>query len=413
MKRRIELIAVGGELLAGRIADTNTRRIAGRLGLLGLEPARITLLPDHLPAVTAFLREALARGGAVIVTGGLGSTGDDVTRRAAVAALGGETTRRPEVLEAIRARFASFGREMPPGYAAMAELPPGAECIENPVGAAPGLDVAKPGFRLFLLPGPPAEMEPMFREHVEPALASIAGPPGIVLRTTGLTEAAVEAMVADGLGGLPDDLGVISGERGVDLLLPPDAAALAGELRLILGGYRYAEGEERLEEVIVSLLCRGGETLAVAESLTGGLVSSAIVSVPGASACFLEGFVTYANGAKRARLGVDGATLEETGAVSRQTALEMAAGARRTAGADRAVATTGIAGPTGERPGKPVGLVFTAVDGPSGARCRRLRLPGDRDLVRRRATTAALDLLRLDLTGETARLDAYDAEARE
>ena len=406
MKRRIELIAVGGELLAGRVADTNTGRIARRLGSLGLEPERITLLPDRLAEVTAFLREAIARGGAVIVTGGLGSTGDDVTREAAVAALGGRTERRPEVLDVIRARFASFGRTMPPGYAAMADLPPGARIIDNPVGAAPGLDAGAGDFRLFLLPGPPAEMEPMLRSHVEPALASLAGPPRVVLRTTGLTEAAVEQRIAAELGGLPGDLGVISGERGVDLYVPAGEAGLARSLRLLLGSYRYAEGEERLEDVVVATLAGRGETLATAESLTGGLVS-----VPGASDCFLEGFVTYGNEAKRRRLGVRASTLAETGAVSRRTALEMADGARRAAGAGRAVSTTGIAGPTGERPGKPIGLVFAAVAGPDGAWCRRMLLPGDRDLVRRRAATAALDLLRLDLLGETARLELLDAEA--
>ncbi|MBN1885197.1 MAG: nicotinamide-nucleotide amidohydrolase family protein [Candidatus Krumholzibacteriota bacterium] len=405
MKRRIELIAVGGELLSGRVADTNTAHIARKLGALGLEPEQITVLPDDVAAVTAFLRGAIRRGGVVIVTGGLGSTGDDVTRAAAVAALGGRTETLPEALEAIRLRFASFGRKMPPGYGAMATVPAGALLIPNTVGAAPGLDVAGKGFRLFLLPGPPAEMRPMFRSCVEPALAGLAGPPRTVLRTAGISESALEDRLAAALGRLPGELGVISGERGVDLYLPAGNAELEASIRGLLGDLLYAEGETRLEETIVAALVGRGETLAVAESLTGGLVASAIVSVPGASACFLEGFVTYGDEAKQARLGVRPETIAAHGAVSRPTALEMAAGACRTAGADRAIATTGIAGPTGARLGKPVGLVFVAVDGPSGTRCRRLRFSGDRDLVRRRACAAALDLLRLDLAGAAAGFD--------
>jgi nicotinamide-nucleotide amidase len=409
----IEIIAVGTELLGSRFADTNSVWLTERLEDLGLLPARRTIVGDQGPGLEASLRLALSSGGLVLVGGGLGPTGDDKTREAAAAALGRGLVFRDDVLAAIKERFRRFGRPMTEPNSRQAWVVEGAEVLANPLGTAPGQWIEAEGRTLALLPGPPHEMKGMFQSQVLPRLAALGRRHTArrILRTTGLGESDVEAKI-DGL--YPDDpacvLTVLASPGRVDLRILVSSSEslqraesladeLATSLRARLKSAVYAEDETELEDVVIALLRQAGATLSVAESCTGGLVAHRLTNVPGSSLVFLGGYVAYADAAKIRDLGVEPSLLESEGAVSEAVAGAMASGARARTGSDWALALSGIAGPGGGTPDKPVGLVHIALAGPGGMAAERHVFSGRREAVKLQAGQRGLELLRRRLSG--------------
>jgi nicotinamide-nucleotide amidase len=419
---RIEIVTIGNEILSGVIADGNFTRIARHLTREGLSACAGRVLPDDLQRMAAGLAAAAAESDALIVTGGLGGTSDDLTREAIARAFGRPLAPDAALRETLHERFRALGRVPDPQTDRMAHLPAGARALANRTGLAPGIHLRVGACDLFALPGVPAEMETMLHEEVMPRLLQAAGDPEArlatrVLRTTGLPETALAERVEPRLGpGVR--VAYLPAAGRVDLRLaaasdPDGRAALEStHARLAdeLGPLVYARDERALEAVVLESFEERGWTLAIAESLTGGAIGEALTRVPGSSRVFSGDIVAYADAAKRELLGVPGETLAAHGAVSAQTAIAMAAGARRALRADVAVATTGIAGPGGGSPDKPVGLVYLGIcDRAGGSGFRRL-LSGDRRMIQERTTTLALNLLRLHALG---RLDLAGSPALE
>ena len=410
---KAEVLAIGSELLGPLRSETNSLWLTERLLDAGIEVTARTTVADDLALLESAFRGALGRADVVIATGGLGPTADDLTREAAAAATGRALRRDPGILEALRARFARYGRTMSATNEKQADVIAGAEALANARGTAPGQVLG--GDRLLvILPGPPGEMKPMFEEQVLPRLRARAGATRVVrrrvLRIAAMPESEVDEIAAPVYGRFENPKTTILGAAGqVELHLVAqgdDVAqaeerieALALELRAALAHRLYDENGRDLPHVVVDLLRGLGLTLSLAESCTGGLLSARLTEVPGASAVLERAFVTYANRAKIEEVGVDPALLEHHGAVSAEVAAAMAEGARRVAGADVGVGITGIAGPDGGPALKPVGLVFVATAGRAGARVRRSLFPGGRERVRFQATQVALEMVRRGLLG--------------
>jgi nicotinamide-nucleotide amidase len=347
----------------------------------------------------------------VISTGGLGPTEDDLTREAAAAAVGRGLRRDAGVLEGLRARFARYNRTMAPVNEKQADIIDGATLLPNARGTAAGQYLEERGTLLVLLPGPPIEMEPMLREQVLPLIRAKAGGSVLktrVLRIASMSESDVEQIVAPLYTRFTNPRTTILSSPGqVELHLSAQGSSeaeaearieeLASLIRPALPDRIYSEDGRELHEVVADLLRRRGATLAVAESCTGGLLAARLTELPGASAFLERGYVTYSNRAKIELLGVDASLVESAGAVSEEVARAMAAGARRQAGTDIGVAITGIAGPDGGTPDKPVGLVYIALDGSAGTRVRRAHFVGERERVRFQASQLALEMLRRGL----------------
>jgi nicotinamide-nucleotide amidase len=414
---KAELLAIGSELLGPLRSDTNTLWLTGQLLDAGIEVAARLTLADEPSLLEAAFREALARADVVIATGGLGPTADDLTREAAAAATGRGLRRDEAVLDALRARFARFGRTMSETNAKQADVIAGARALANARGTAPGQLLEHDGRLLVLLPGPPGEMKPMFDEQVLPALRERAGAGRVVrrrvLKLAAMPESEVDQLAAPVYSRHENPRTTILGAAGqVELHLVAHGSgeaqaeerieSLAAELRGALPERIFSEDGRELPQVIVDLLRARRLTVALAESCTGGLLSARLTEAPGASRVLGRAFVTYANDAKTELLGVDPALLERQGAVSGEVAAAMAAGARRAARADVGVAITGVAGPDGGSAEKPVGLVYVAVDGAAGSRVRRNLFPGGRERVRYQATQVALEMLRRGLLGLSA-----------
>jgi nicotinamide-nucleotide amidase len=404
---------VGSELLGALRSDTNTLWLTEKLLEVGVEvAARITVADDAALLESAF-RNALGRADLVIATGGLGPTEDDLTREAAAAALGRGLHRDQEILEALKVRFARFLRQMAPINEKQADVIDGAVALPNARGTAPGQRIEQEGRLLFLLPGPPGEMQPMFTGQVLPIVRERAG--GAVLRTrvlriAAMAESDVDQAAAPVYKTFTNPRTTILGAAGqVELHLTAEGKseaeaevlleALAVGIRQALPGRIFSEDGRELPEVVADLLRDRRRILALAESCTGGLLSARLTDVAGASAFLDRAFVTYSNRAKIEELGVDPGLVERVGAVSEEVAAAMAAGARRVAGADIGVGITGIAGPDGGTPEKPVGLVYVALEGAAGTRVRRAVFPGGRERVRYQATQVALEMLRRGLLG--------------
>ena len=410
---KAEVLAIGSELLGPLRSETNSLWLTERLLDAGIEVTARTTVADDLALLESAFRGALGRADVVIATGGLGPTADDLTREAAAAATGRALRRDPGILEALRARFARYGRTMSATNEKQADVIAGAEALANARGTAPGQVLG--GDRLLvILPGPPGEMKPMFEEQVLPRLRARAGATRVVrrrvLRIAAMPESEVDEIAAPVYGRFENPKTTILGAAGqVELHLVAqgdDVAqaeerieALALELRAALAHRLYDENGRDLPHVVVDLLRGLGLTLSLAESCTGGLLSARLTEVPGASAVLERAFVTYANRAKVEEVGVDPALLEHHGAVSAEVAAAMAEGARRVAGTDVGVGITGIAGPDGGTALKPVGLVFVATAGRAGARVRRSLFPGGRERVRFQATQVALEMVRRGLLG--------------
>lgn len=397
----IEIIAVGTELLSTRFRDTNSLYLTDRLADLGLPVVRRTIVGDQGPGLEASLRRALDFSDLVLVSGGLGPTGDDLTREAAAAALGRGLLYRPDLLAAMESRFLLRGQAMPEPNRRQAWIVEGAEVLANDAGTAPGQWIEAGRSRLVLLPGPPRELQSVFEAGVIPRLSGWARPGFVrtVIRSTGLPESEVEARL-EGL--YPDSdsrvLTVLASPGRVDLHLAAESSALleelAGRIRERLGPAVYGGDGIDLEDVVIGMLIRTVSTLATAESCTGGLLAHRLTNVPGSSRAYLGGYVTYGNEAKVRDLGLDPDLIASRGAVSEEAARAMAEGARSRLGSDWALALTGIAGPDGGTPDKPVGLVHIALAGRSGTEAERRVFPGRRDAVKTQASQRALDLLR-------------------
>jgi nicotinamide-nucleotide amidase len=409
---KAEILAIGSELLGPLRTETNSLWLTERLLDAGIEVVARTTAADDLALLDSALRGALARADVVIATGGLGPTADDLTREAAAAATGRALRRDPAILDALRARFARYGRTMSATNEKQADVLQGAEALPNARGTAPGQVLEAGGRLLAILPGPPGEMKPMFEEQLLPRLRARAGATRVVrrrvLRIAAMPESEVDEVAAPVYGRFENPRTTILGAAGqVELHLVAhgdgEAAAeahieaLAVELRGALAHRIYAEDGRDLPHVVVDLIRARGLTLALAESCTGGLLSARLTEVPGASAVLERAFVTYANRAKVEEVGVDPALLEQHGAVSAEVAVALAEGAMRAATADVGVGITGIAGPDGATAEKPVGLVFIATAGRAGARVRRNLFPGGRERVRFQATQVALEMLRRGL----------------
>jgi nicotinamide-nucleotide amidase len=411
---KAELLAIGSELLGPLRAETNSLWLTERLLDAGVEvKARLTLADDARLLESAF-REALARADVVIATGGLGPTADDLTREALAAATARGLRRDQGIVEALRARFARYGRPMSDKNLQQADVVEGAEVLQNPRGTAPGQLLEHAGRLAVLLPGPPGEMKPMFDEQVLPRLRARAGATRVVrrrvLKIAGMPESGVDEVAAPVYSRFANPATTILGAPGqveLHLVAHGDGEAeaesrieeLARLLRDVLPGRIFSEDGRELPRVVADLLRERSLTLALAESCTGGLLAARLTDVPGVSAVLERAVVSYANQAKVEALGVDPALLEAHGAVSEEVAAAMAEGVMRAARSDAAVAITGIAGPDGGTPEKPVGLVYVAIRGAAGTRVRRNHFPGGRELVRLQATQAALEMLRRGLVG--------------
>jgi nicotinamide-nucleotide amidase len=403
---RVVVINTGTELLLGDVLNSHLSFIAREIFPLGLRIDRQVTVPDG-EAIRDAIAESLSQAEIIFVTGGLGPTTDDITREITADLLGLKLQHDPGILRAIEERAARRGFRLTDRVARQADVPEGATVLPNEHGSAPGLylpvspDRKRP--HLFLLPGPPRELHPMFRASVLPILRGIVPAEKAMdrrmFRIAGIGESLVEEAVGEPLLELPGlELGYCARLGEVDLRLVGEAPVLDRAERIVrekLGAAIFSTDGSDLEEAVVRLLTERKQTLAVAESCTGGYLAHRITNVPGASAVLLAGFVTYSNEAKAAMLGVDPRLISERGAVGEPVARAMAEGARKSAQANFALATTGIAGPSGGTEEKPVGTVFIALaaeDQPTKIECRFF--PDDRPTFKELTTQAALEMLR-------------------
>lgn len=412
----VEIIAVGEELLLGETVDTNAAWLGRRLAEVGLRVSRRATVGDDRGEIQAAVSTALSRADVVIVTGGLGPTRDDVTKASVASLLGRPLVLDRGILDELRKRFRQLGyEELPERNRGQAEVPEGSRVLPNAHGTAPGLVMEEESGVVILLPGVPRELQGLTDPQVLDYLRSrferrLLPLHHRLLRTTGIAESALAERVDEVL---PEEIGpgriaFLPGLTGVDIRLSVAGTEeeavrwldrMEEALRPAVEPYLYGRDRGELVEAVGRLLQESGRTLAVAESCTGGLIGKWITDVAGASAYFAGGVIAYENRVKVEVLGVDAALLESAGAVSEACVRQMAEGARRLLAADAAVAVTGIAGPEGGTPGKPVGTVWyaSALGGEVRAACRVF--PGDREAVRTRSAQAALALLWRQLRG--------------
>lgn len=411
MSFAVEFIAVGTELLLGQIVNTNASWVGSRLADAGLGHFRQTVVGDNLDRLVAAIREAAARSDAVILSGGLGPTRDDLTREAMAVAAGVDLVRDEEYARRLRAYWERRGREMPESNLRQADHPAGAVPLPNPKGTAPGLRLDMGDAVLFAVPGVPAELIPMIDEYVMPTLQHLAGGDDAVMvsrviRTWGESESMVGEILDDLFESSRNPTVAFLASSGeIKVRLTARAATreaataliepVEAEVRARLGERVFGADDDIIEEVIYSLLRARGWSVGTAESATGGMIAARLTSIPGCSDTFRGSVVAYQEDIKVGLLGVDPATIAEHGVVSEPVALEMVEGAAQALGVDVAVAVTGSAGPDPQD--KPVGTMVVAVRTPHGTVARTLRLPGDRERVRTYTATAALHHLRLAL----------------
>ena len=405
---KIELLTVGTELLLGFTIDTNGAEVARALASIGVEVARRTSVGDDRAAIQDAVGAALDRTGAVLITGGLGPTRDDITKHAVAELLALPLEFHDAIWQQLVERFRGLGREPVASNRSQAEVPRGGTVLRNRWGTAPGLWLDSSRGLVIMLPGVPLEMRNLLAHEVIPRLAPRAGNQVIrsrTVRTTGIPE----STLAERLGDIEDairplGLAYLPGLEGVDLRLTSRGvaasesdvrlAAAASELRRRAGEHAYGEGEETLADIVVGLLRTAGRTIGVAESCTGGLLGGRLTDVAGGSDVFRGGIIAYDNEVKVRELDVPDELLRLHGAVSDPVAVAMAEGVRRRLSLGVGVGITGIAGPGGATPDKPVGTVCIAVAGLGAVHCRRTLFPGSRPEVRARAVQAALYMVR-------------------
>jgi nicotinamide-nucleotide amidase len=405
---KLEVVTIGTELLLGLTPDTNAAELGRALAAAGVEVVRHVSVPDRPDAIRTAVADALARTGFVITTGGLGPTRDDMTKREVAALFGKPLALDAAVLRSLEERFRRLGRPMPAVNRTQAEVPAGATVLPNPRGTAPGLWLEEQGRVVVLLPGVPSEMRGLLAEEVLPRIQA-RGTGRVVRSRTVRTTGVPESALAERVGPIEDEiapltLAYLPSTDGVDLRVTawsmPEGEAdrrLAESVAILrerAGEHYYGEDGVDLAAVVLDLLRTRESTLALAESCTGGLVAGRVTAVPGASDVFVGGVVAYDDHVKTHWLAVPAALLEAHGAVSEEVVRAMAEGAQRNFAVDAALAVTGIAGPAGGTPEKPVGTVWLAARLGSETRALKRFFPGDRGEIRARSTQAALDLLR-------------------
>ena len=405
-----EILSIGTELLMGQIANTDAQFISRRLGELGISIYRQCTVGDNPARVLESLKESLSRSDIVITTGGLGPTEDDLTKEMVAEYFGLEMELHQPSYDALMEMMSRFGRKITPNNIKQAYFPKGAIIMPNLRGTAPGCIVEKDGKTVAVLPGPPRELTDMFDRQLAPYLEKRSGLTikSRFLKIFGLGESNVETMLIDLFHSDDPTLALYCGPGEVAARITTrvkegeDADAkiepVYQEILRRVGDAYYGEGMERTPaDAVFELLKARGEKVTFAESCTGGLLAGEFISVPGASECINESLVTYANEAKMKLLGVKADTLENCGAVSEECAMEMALGAAERSGADWAVSVTGIAGPDGGTPEKPVGTVWVGVAHGGKAMAKRFNFRGDRKWIRQLSVVNALNLLRLEI----------------
>jgi nicotinamide-nucleotide amidase len=408
---RAEIIATGSELLTGGVVETNSLFLAGELLDMGIETAFKTIVADNDKDMEEVFRQALVRSDVIIITGGIGPTEDDITRRVLARVLKKRLLLNEEALRSVQAVFAGRGREYSGANDRQALIPVGARILANPAGVAPGFFLLEEKKFVAVLPGVPVEMRAMFRESLRKELETHSGRTAVirrkVLHTFGLSESKVNELLGDLLTQKQPAMGLSARETGVDVRIMAKETSTAraltavdrveAEVRKQLGDAVYGVDGQAMEEVVGALLQQRRLTLAVAESCTGGIIGARITNVAGSSDYFDRGVVVYSNASKTDLIGVTAKLIEQHGAVSREVAAAMAAGIRQNAATDLGLAVTGIAGPGGGSPEKPVGLVYIGLAFAEGVKVDEHRYLGDRGQVRQRAAQSALDMVRRHL----------------
>jgi nicotinamide-nucleotide amidase len=410
---RSEIIAVGSELLSYSRTETNSLRIADRLLAVGLDVPRKWVVSDSDEEISEALLQALKKSEVVVLTGGLGPTADDRTREVVAGTLGRQLRQDKGVLRELEDRYHRFGLAIKENSLRQTMVPEGAEVIPNPRGTAPGLLLRENERMVFLLPGPPRELYPMLDEYVIPLIRDSKDTKlhyVRVLKVAGEAESKLDAKIEPVYAGYPDVETTILSSSGIITIYlrwvgdPVSQNANAMLEQLVnalcdrLGASVYARQDLSLSEVLGSILKTQALTLATAESCTGGLVGKMMTDIPGSSEYYLGGVVCYSNRLKTRLLGVGEETINRHGAVSDTVARQMAEAVRERLGSDLGLSITGIAGPGGGTEDKPVGTVFLGMASSNGSKVRRLKLPGDREMVRLRTARIALDWLRRYLT---------------
>ncbi len=409
-----EILCIGTELLLGTITNSNARWLAEQLAALGIPHHRQGVVGDNRERLIAELQAAAERCAVLITTGGLGPTPDDLTTEAIAAAFGTPLVEHPQVWAEIQARLAARGRPCAASNRRQACLPEGAALLPNPTGTAPGMIwTPRPGFTILTFPGVPSEMRAMWQATAAPWLQAAGLAEGVfvsrMLRFWGVAESNLAEQMADLLEAANPTVAPYAGAGQVKLRITARAASMAAaeallapveaEIRARTGALCFGVDDDSLASVVLDQLRRRGQTLAVAESCTGGGLGAALAAVPGASDVLMGGVIAYANSVKQGLLGVPAALLDTHGAVSDPVASAMAEGARRSTGADWALAITGVAGPGGGSGEKPVGLVHIAVAGPAGCSSEGVRFGSSRgrSWIQALAAGEALNRLRLAL----------------
>lgn len=403
---KIEIINTGSELLLGRVVNTHLAFLGESLFKLGLRVSHQVCIPDGVE-IRHTVEQALQWADVIIITGGLGPTTDDVTCETVASLLNRKLHQDKAVLKHIENIFSSRGLGVTPANLSQALIPEGAEVLPNPHGTAPGIYIpalAKVSPHIFLLPGPPRELVPIFNDEVAPRLSRIHDRESAPVchrnfKIIGVGESHLADALDDEFHALPElEVGYCCRLGEVDVRLIGNDRVVEQGARVIRGKFTreiVAESEDALEKIVVDLLVEKKQTVSTAESCTGGLIASTLTDVSGSSAVFNRGFVTYANDAKSELLGIPAELIERHGAVSSETAGAMAEGCLSAGKADHALAVSGIAGPTGGSPDKPVGTVYIALASNNAATIvRRFYFPTDRSAFKIRTTRAALDLLR-------------------
>jgi nicotinamide-nucleotide amidase len=405
---RAEIIAIGSELLTPYRLDTNSLYLTDGLNQVGIRVVHKAVVGDSLDDMRASFRQALDRADLVVACGGLGPTDDDRTREAVADLLSRKLELNEGVLRHIQELFRRFGRVMPEINRRQAMVPEGATVIPNPRGSAPGLWIEASGHIVILLPGVPAELRAMFDQEIRPRLTRLGHDERLFtrdLRITGLPESEVEQRVSPLYALYPDtETTILASPPGIQLHPrvwsrdPAQANQILDEMvkrmALALGEHLYSTEGEAMEEVVARALTENRATIAVAESCTGGLLAERLTNIPGSSSYFLGGVVCYSNELKSSLVDVPAELIESKGAVSPEVALALADGIRKRTGATIGVGVTGIAGPGGGTPEKPVGLVHIGIADERGPRDRRFQFPGDRERIRMHASQTALDSVR-------------------
>jgi nicotinamide-nucleotide amidase len=407
--KNAEIVSVGTELLLGEIVDTNTTWLSSQLADLGVSLYRHVTVGDNKERLVTIFKEAASRADLVLSTGGLGPTSDDITHECLGLATSRGLVEYPEARRHVDEMFARLGREPTSSNYKQALFPEGSELIPNPVGTAMGTLLESEGTIFATLPGVPAEMERMFDETLEPLIQERTEGTIVsrILHFTGIGESGAAERVQDFLDASDPTVAPLASEGKVRLRITARAATrreaeekikpVAEEILFRLNEYYFGEDDETLESAVARLLTERGETIALAESCTGGLLAKRLTDMAGSSAYFMEGLVTYSNDAKERLLGVPHALLVEHGAVSDPVARAMAKGVRENAGTDYGLSVTGVAGPAGGTEEKPVGLIFVGLSDGRGTVAKELDLSAfkrSREVVRERSANRAFDLLR-------------------